>query len=148
MTAFSFPPHNKFSPAAFELGLLSPPSLPRSVQVFSNNAFRWWDFRPIHFTVVTDVPFGGVYIVARAEPWVPSGLLSPINGVAVGTTFVRFGYVGEAGAIGARHQYHEHKDRFSRFGADVALLLQVESEPRRKEIEADIIARYNPSLNA
>ena len=148
MTAFSFPPHNRFSTAAFGLGLLSPPSLPHSVLVFGNNSLRWWEFLPIHYIGITDVPFGGVYIVARAEPWVPSGLLSPVNGVSVGTTFVRFGYVGEAGVIGSRHQYHEHKDRFSRFGADVALLLQVESETLRKEIEADIIARYEPSLNA
>jgi hypothetical protein len=91
-----------------------------------------------------------VYIIARDEPGYGSILFDVGSwGERVPGHFLHFGYVGQTGELGDRHEYGQHHRAFDfmKFGADIALILPVANRIVRCSIETDIRQHYNPPLN-
>ncbi len=57
------------------------------------------------------------------------------------------GYIGEAGDVRTRHANHEHHDDFVDFGATHLGVHAVLGEVKRKDIEAQLIAKYDLPIN-
>jgi len=77
----------------------------------------------------------GVYLVTRRS----------LNEEGTGThTFI---YVGETENLKERHLDHHKADCFLRHGANCLCFLSEKSEPKRKAIEADLLAAKSWSCN-
>ena len=87
-----------------------------------------------------DVP--AVYIYAR-------GLPADASDRAARDAGARFevGYVGRTENMGRQDAEHERLQHFAGYGFDVVLILRIEQETIRRDIEQDLIDTHNPVLN-
>ena len=88
-----------------------------------------------------DVP--AVYVYARG---VPAGSSVASAGAGNGAGF-NVGYVGQTDDMGARDAEHERLGHFAGHGLDIVLILRVEQEVIRRDIEQDLIDAFSPVLN-
>jgi len=88
-----------------------------------------------------DVP--AVYIYARN---VPAGSSLAAASDANGGGF-NVGYVGRTDNMGLQDAEHERLQHFAGHGLDVVLILRIEQEAIRRDIERDLIDAFSPVLN-
>ena len=88
-----------------------------------------------------DVP--AVYIYARN---VPAGSSLATASDANGSGF-NVGYVGRTDNMGRQDAEHERLQHFAGHGLDVVLILRIEQEAIRRDIESDLIDAFSPVLN-
>jgi hypothetical protein len=60
---------------------------------------------------------------------------------------LRPGYIGRTGNMGRQDAEHERLRHFVGHDFDTLLILRIEEEPIRRDIERDLIARFDPVLN-
>jgi hypothetical protein len=86
---------------------------------------------------------GAVYVHARtAAPDATSTLPRDANGTAYEP-----GYIGSTADLARREAEHDRHGHFIGFAFDVVLVLRLEQEKMRADIEADLIGLYRPVLN-
>jgi hypothetical protein len=78
---------------------------------------------------------GGIYVVTRAKPNLQGGRTHDVL------------YVGQTGDLSERFDAHHKADSFRRHGATDICARVEQSERARLNIEADLIAAYNPPCN-
>lgn len=86
---------------------------------------------------------GGVYIYARRIA-ADAGQAASRDGNGAG---LALGYIGRTANIAWQDTEHERLAHFVGHAFDVVLLLPVESEPIRLDMERDLIALHRPVLN-
>ncbi len=84
-----------------------------------------------------------VYIYARN---VPAGSSLATASDANGAGF-NVGYVGRTDNMGRQDAEHERLQHFAGHGLDVVLILRIEQEAIRRDIESDLIDAFSPVLN-
>jgi len=84
-----------------------------------------------------------VYIYARN---VPAGSSLATASDASGAGF-NVGYVGRTDNMGRQAVEHERLQHFAGHGLDVVLILRIEQEAIRRDIEGDLIEAFSPVLN-
>jgi hypothetical protein len=86
---------------------------------------------------------GAVYVYARtAAPQPGSALPRDANGAAYEP-----GYIGSTADLARREAEHDRHGHFIGFAFDVVLVLRLEQDMMRADIEADLIGLYRPVLN-
>ena len=88
-----------------------------------------------------DVP--AVYIYARS---VPAGSSVASTGDGNGGGF-NVGYVGRTDNMSRQDAEHERLKHFEGHGFDVVLIMRIEQDVIRRDIEADLIEAFSPVLN-
>jgi hypothetical protein len=88
-----------------------------------------------------DVP--AVYIYARS---VPAGSSVASTGGGTGEGF-NVGYVGRTEDMAARDAEHEQLDHFTGHGFDAVLILRIQHDVIRRDVERDLIDAFSPVLN-
>jgi hypothetical protein len=88
-----------------------------------------------------DVP--AVYIYART---VPAGSSMATAGHANGAG-LNVGYVGRTDNMGRQAAEHERLQHFTGHGLDMVLILRIQHDTIRRDIERDLIEAFNPVLN-
>jgi hypothetical protein len=84
-----------------------------------------------------------VYIYARS---VPAGSSVASTGDGNGGGF-NVGYVGRTDNLGRQDAEHERLQHFAGHGLDVVLIMRIEQEAIRRDIERDLIDAFSPVLN-
>jgi len=84
-----------------------------------------------------------VYIYARS---VPAGSSVASAGDGNGAGF-NVGYVGRTENMSAQDAEHERLGHFAGHGLDIVLILRVEQDVIRRDIEQDLIEAFSPVLN-
>jgi hypothetical protein len=86
---------------------------------------------------------GAVYVHARtAAPDANATLPRGADGTAYEP-----GYIGSTADLARREAEHDRHGHFIGFAFDVVLVLRLEQEKMRAEIEADLVGLYRPVLN-
>jgi hypothetical protein len=86
---------------------------------------------------------GAVYVHARAATSDANATLPrDANGMAYEP-----GYIGSTADLARREAEHDRHGHFIGFAFDVVLVLRLEQEKMRTDIEADLIGFYRPVLN-
>jgi hypothetical protein len=86
---------------------------------------------------------GAVYFYARTAP---PDAASSLPRDAGGTAYEP-GYIGSTAELARREAEHDRHGHFIGFAFDVVLVLRLEQETIRTDIEADLIGLYRPVLN-
>jgi hypothetical protein len=84
-----------------------------------------------------------VYIYARAVAGTPGGAAGKDSGAGG----LEFGYIGRTTNMAWQDGEHARLSHFAGHAFDVVLVLPIEEEPIRADIERDLIALYRPALN-
>jgi len=86
---------------------------------------------------------GAVYVYARSAP---PDAASTLPRDASDTAYEP-GYIGSTAELARREAEHDRHGHFIGFAFDVVLVLRLEQEGMRSDIEADLIGLYRPVLN-
>ena len=92
-------------------------------------------------TALDDVP--AVYIYARRVP-AGSSVAATSDGNGGG---LNVGYVGRTDNMGRQASEHEELQHFAGQGLDVVLILRVQHDTIRRDIERDLMDGFSPVLN-
>jgi hypothetical protein len=107
----------------------------------SKRAYSFEIYARDAIAALDDVP--AVYIYARS---VPAGSSVASTGDGNGGGF-NVGYVGRTDNMSRQGAEHERLKHFEGHGFDVVLILRIEQDVIRRDIEGDLIEAFSPVLN-